>query len=83
MNPAKIDCSCLPEDYREIQNPPLGIEVSSFNHPASLFIETKENHLVVRIGIKGGSADDRKKFYKLLAIVTIGCRLECYSTIAI
>lgn len=63
MNPAKIDCSCLPEDYREIQNPPLGIEVSSFNHPASLFIETKENHLVVRIGIKGGSANDRKKFY--------------------
>ena len=63
MTQAKIDFSCLPEDHRKIKNLPLGIEVSSFIHPATLFIEVKDNHLFARIGIKGRSGDGGKKLF--------------------
>lgn len=63
MNQVKIDCACLPKDHRQIKNLPQGIEVSSFIHAATLFIDTKDNHLVARIGIKGGADDSGKKLF--------------------
>ena len=63
MKTSEIDISTLPEDYRRIEKLPEGIDLSSFVHPGTLFIESCKNLLRARLGIKIEKGNEKKRIY--------------------